>query len=173
MGDNSSVITKIHPYLRRILGSLLILIIICISFYSINNKTDFYNHSSEKKTTNRQLSSSSSSSSSSSKSCNVKKKLVLDLGNYGIGNRMLAIASASIFATMSDRILELKWERTGSCRQSFTELFVPKEPAGEFSVKPFVYEGLRDLSTVKIQEKACHVHINEEEVISSISSSFQ
>jgi len=164
MGDNSLIKTKIYPYLRRVLDISFILIIICISFYSIKNKTDFYNnHSTKKQTTNRQL----LSSSSSSKSCNVKKKLVLDLGNYGIGNRMLAIASASIFATMSDRILELKWERTGSCMQSFTELFVPKEPAGESSVKPFVYEGLRDLSTVKIQEKACHVHINEEEVVYS------
>ena len=90
------------------------------------------------------------------------RKIVLDVGNYGIGQRMLAITSAAIFASMSGRTLEARWERTASCRKSFSELFVPK--ASPYDLKPFEHDHSGyHLNSELSTEKACHIHINEEE----------
>ena len=86
-----------------------------------------------------------------SSACSLKKKVVLDVGNYGIGNRMLALASAAVFSVMTDRVLEIKWERTPSCRQSLDEIFVPKDTSA-LSLKPFVYDS-KNLRVFKIREK--------------------
>jgi hypothetical protein len=101
--------------------------------------------------------------SGSPKTCKSLKKIVLDVGSYGIGNRMLAISSAAVFAAMTNRVLEVKWERTPSCRKSFDELFTPKSSAVS-SLQPFIFNAnTQKVATVKVTTKSCKVHINEEE----------
>ena len=45
------------------------------------------------------------------------------MGNSGLGNRLLAIASAAIMAVRLDRELELVWNKDHSCEEVYDNLF--------------------------------------------------
>ena len=64
---------------------------------------------------------------------------------------MLALSSAAILSFMTDRVLEIKWERTPSCRQSLDEIFLPKDTSA-LSYKPFIYD-TRRLKGAKTEQK--------------------
>ena len=48
----------------------------------------------------------------------VKKRIVLDLGTSGMGNRMMATSSAAIMAVIMDRTLVLHWKVSSSSTES-------------------------------------------------------
>ena len=52
---------------------------------------------------------------SDSEDCRTLKKLVIDVGQSGLGNRMLALVSALQLAIKMNRILELKWNKNRGC----------------------------------------------------------
>ena len=45
----------------------------------------------------------------------IKKKVIVDVGTSGLGNRMIAITSAVEFAMKLDRVLEIRWEKNVGC----------------------------------------------------------
>ena len=47
--------------------------------------------------------------------CKTMKKLILDVGPSGLGNRMLALVSALQLAIKMNRILELVWDKNRGC----------------------------------------------------------
>lgn len=71
--------------------------------------------------------------------CVAKKRLVVDLNLSGLGNRMLALVSASLLAIMMDRVLEIDWQANKMCGFTLKELFAPK-PVDTYLPRPFVFE---------------------------------
>ena len=51
------------------------------------------------------------------------KRLVIDVGESGLGNRMLAVVSALQLAMKMNRVLELRWETNRGCDAGYLELF--------------------------------------------------
>lgn len=57
----------------------------------------------------------------------IKKKIVLDVGRSGLGNRLVAIASAAVMAIRLDRELDLIWNKDPSCEEIYDNLFEVKQ----------------------------------------------
>ena len=66
-----------------------------------------------------------------------KKRIIVDVSQSGLGNRLLALTSASVLAAALDTVLELKWHRTDACGALFEELFKPHKEPPRFV--PFIY----------------------------------
>lgn len=71
--------------------------------------------------------------------CAAKKKIVVDLGLSGLGNRMLALVSSALLAIAMDRQLEIEWPSNKLCGFGLKELFVPKDTS-QFLPRPFIFE---------------------------------
>ena len=56
-----------------------------------------------------------------------KRRLLID-ARYGLGNRMRAIASAAVFAKITERELAICWERDHHCDCDFGDLFAGDHP---------------------------------------------
>ena len=59
----------------------------------------------------------------------IKKRIVLHLGESGLGNRLLATVSAVVLAVIMDRVLVLDWGTNKGCAASYDDLFNPKKPS--------------------------------------------
>lgn len=58
----------------------------------------------------------------------VKKRIVLHLGQSGLGNRLLATVSAVVLSVIMDRVLVLDWGPNRGCAASYLDLFKAKPP---------------------------------------------
>ena len=97
-------------------------------------------------------------SSGEEPSCFTKKKIILDVGRSGLGNRLVAIASAAILSIMMNRVLQLVWNKDKSCEEIYGNLFDVQHPtiAG---FKPFEvedYPGKKALVDVSF----CRIHLD-------------
>jgi hypothetical protein len=91
----------------------------------------------------------------------MKKKIIVDTGVGGLGNRLLAIASTALLAIMTDRQLEVIWKKTEACNADFDDLFELKKPAYDYH--PIVVYGndkLKDDSKNTYTSKACFIHLD-------------
>lgn len=90
-----------------------------------------------------------------------KKRILLDLGLSGLGNRLLAIASTSVMALMMDRVIEIDWKRNTGCDATFENLFHPA--SARTVVQPFVsgYQTKKAaMKTIEKVEKQCRIHLD-------------
>ena len=71
--------------------------------------------------------------------CPLKKRIILDVSKSGLGNRLLALVSASVLAASMDRVLELKWDKTAKCGSYYDELFDVKGTKKLVKFVPFIY----------------------------------
>ena len=53
-----------------------------------------------------------------------RKKIIVNVGFSGLGNRLLGLTSTALLAVLLDRSLFLTWMHTPSCGATFSELFV-------------------------------------------------
>lgn len=93
--------------------------------------------------------------------CKMKKKIIVDTGIGGLGNRLIAIASTALLAIMTDRELEVIWRKTEGCNADFDDLFELKKPA--FGYHPIVVnadDSLKDGSKNTYTAKACFIHLD-------------
>ena len=51
------------------------------------------------------------------------KKMIIDVDESGLGNRLLGIASAALLAMATDRVLYVQWAQSMTMASSFSELF--------------------------------------------------
>lgn len=47
--------------------------------------------------------------------CEFKKRIIVDVSQSGLGNRLLSLTSAAVLAAALDSVLELKWHATETC----------------------------------------------------------
>ena len=87
------------------------------------------------------------------------KRLVIDVGESGLGNRMLAIVSALQLSMKMNRLLELKWEINRGCNAEYLELFqeLPtlQMVPGRRAWAPFHIGGSRVQTQVLVNETLC------------------
>jgi len=57
--------------------------------------------------------------------CPYSKKILLELSQSGMGNRLLSIISTSLLSTKMNRELEIIWTPNAACPSNYTDLFIP------------------------------------------------
>ena len=100
----------------------------------------------------------SSSYSRGGVSCFTKKKIVLDVGKSGLGNRLVAIASAAILAMMTSRVLQLVWNKDKSCEELYDNLFDVQNPSVH-GFQPFEVEEYPGETIIK-DASFCRIHLD-------------
>ena len=98
--------------------------------------------------------------------CVFKKKIILNLGVSGLGNRMIALASAAFLAIRMDRVLEIIWEKNLGCQETYFNLFErPRIFDKKGSFQPFIYWGEYDPPIpIKMKRERflfCSIHFSD------------
>ena len=87
------------------------------------------------------------------------RRLVIDVGVGGLGNRMLAIVSALQLAMKMNRVLEVKWDLNRGCNSEYSELFrqlrAIQMVAGERAWAPFHVGKSRVQHQTLVNETLC------------------
>jgi len=89
--------------------------------------------------------------------CKMKKKIVLDVGTSGLGNRFVAIVSTAFMAILMDRELEILWDKNHGCKEKYHHLFRPKP--SEYKFKPLITRDKPENEEFHIA-KTCKIHID-------------
>jgi hypothetical protein len=98
-------------------------------------------------------------------SCKPKKKIIVDVGQSGLGNRIFSVVSAALLATQMDRVLDVRWRVSSGCGESYNNLFtIPggKDLKRSITYKPFIYWGENNLyNTAELNDQVCQVHFDQ------------
>ena len=92
-------------------------------------------------------------------SCITKKKIVLDVGKSGLGNRLSAIASAAILCILTNRVLQLEWEKDKSCEEVYDNLFEVQQSAIA-GFRPFEIDEKYPGKTATRDASFCRIHLD-------------
>jgi hypothetical protein len=93
--------------------------------------------------------------------CILKKKVIIDTGTGGLGNRLIALASAALLAIITDRELEVIWKKSEGCDAELGDLFDIKKPSLDYS--PLVVKSDDDFDTGSSRAytaAACYIHLD-------------
>lgn len=97
--------------------------------------------------------------------CLPKKKIIVDIGRSGLGNRIFSIVSAALLATQMDRVLDIRWKISNSCGDSYEHLFAlpgGKKFVDEMTFKPFIYWGENHVfNTAELNRQVCEIHFTQ------------
>ena len=105
----------------------------------------------------------STSGNESGDNCFYKNRIIVDVSDAGIGNRLLTIVSASLLAFSMDRVLEVKWSRSGTCSALYEELFLPNRVTHRYI--PFLYgdeetkKRVASFQSVSHKKSACSLEL--------------
>jgi hypothetical protein len=96
----------------------------------------------------------------SNKILKTKKKILLEFGVSGLGNRLIAISSAAYMSILLDRVLEISWEKNIGCEASYLKLFDPLPQHIKF--QPFLqdYDHVKIAGGSKRKLNTCYMHLD-------------
>ena len=96
--------------------------------------------------------------------CKPKKKITLDIGHSGLGNRIFAVISTVLLAIQTDRVLDIRWRVGKSLGQKYEALFtLPIDvKRSDKDYEAFMYWESNTLhDSNPINELVCNLHFDE------------